>query len=206
MKTHFNTVQALEAGILEQANREIREMMAEAEVKARHIRQTNQAEVAKLQQTIIQRAQQEADSLLEHAVSAAQMEAQTLKLQRREQIIATVFDTARQQLPNIATHSNYASIAYHLLREAVLGLRVDHLIVHADPIAQTHLDADVLTELGLELDCRLERGAKLNAGTGVLVETRDGRRRYDNTLETRLERMRHSLRAPVYQRLMGGEH
>jgi vacuolar-type H+-ATPase subunit E/Vma4 len=35
------------------------------------------------------------------------------------------------------------------------------------------------------------------------VETVDGRRQYDNTLEVRLGRMRNSLRSSVYRLLMG---
>ena len=206
MKTRSNTVQALEAAILEEAQREIREMMAEAETKAHQIQQTNQIETAKMQQIIIDRAQQEVDSLLEHAVAAAQMEAQALKLQRREQIIADVFNATQRQLSSVTSWPNYADIARYLLREAVLGLTTERLIVHADEITQTHLDDAVLAELSVDLDCTLERGETLSKGIGVIVETSDGRRRYDNTLQTRLDRMRNTLRAPVYRRLMGGKY
>jgi vacuolar-type H+-ATPase subunit E/Vma4 len=206
MKTHATMVQTLEAAILAESQREIREMMAEAEIEARRIRQTSQAEIAKLQQTIIQRAQREADSLLEHTTAAAQMEAQTLKLQRREQIINNVFDTVLQKLPDIAATPQYRGIAHYLLQEAILGLRVDYLIVHADEVTRAYLDVDTITEFSIEFNCGLEMGTSLTEGTGIIVETKDGRRRYDNTLETRLERMRNTLRTPIYQRLMGGKH
>jgi len=206
MKTRFHTIQALEAAILEEAKREIREMMAEAEAQARQIQQSNQIETTKMQQVILDRAQQKADSLLEHAVAAAQMEAQALKLQRREHIIADVFNAVQQQLPNVSAWPNYDEVARYLLREAVLGLKVAHLIVHTDNHTQTHLDDTVFTALGAELGCTLERGAPLQQGIGVLVETPDGHRRYANTLEARLERMRSTLRTPVYRRLMGGKY
>ncbi len=50
---------------------------------------------------------------------------------------------------------------------------------------------------------RLRAGEPLARGTGVVLETPDGHRRYDNTLETRLARMQDGLRAPVYHILMG---
>ena len=36
-----------------------------------------------------------------------------------------------------------------------------------------------------------------------MLETPDGHRRYDNTLETRLARMKDDLRTPIYHILMG---
>ena len=43
----------------------------------------------------------------------------------------------------------------------------------------------------------------LEKGTGVVVETHDGHLQYDNTLETRLNRLQNLLRSPVYHLLMG---
>ena len=58
---------------------------------------------------------------------------------------------------------------------------------------------------GLEKDLavQLELGEPLERGTGVVLVTADGHRRYDNTLETRLSRMQAALRTPVYHILMG---
>ncbi len=49
----------------------------------------------------------------------------------------------------------------------------------------------------------LRLGEPLKKSTGVLIETSDQRLRYDNTLETRLNRMQNSLRTFVYHLLMG---
>jgi vacuolar-type H+-ATPase subunit E/Vma4 len=38
---------------------------------------------------------------------------------------------------------------------------------------------------------------------GVIVQSGDGRLRYDNTLQARLNRMRGTLRAPAFRVLMG---
>jgi vacuolar-type H+-ATPase subunit E/Vma4 len=65
------------------------------------------------------------------------------------------------------------------------------------------LDGQVLTDLGQELAVQLELGEPLERGTGVVIVTADGHRRYDNTLETRLDRMQAGLRTPVYHILMG---
>ena len=48
----------------------------------------------------------------------------------------------------------------------------------------------------------LTLGDRLETGTGIILATPDGRRRYDNTFETRLARMEDGLRTAVYHILM----
>ena len=65
------------------------------------------------------------------------------------------------------------------------------------------LDGKALLDLQEELAVQLELGDPPERGTGVVLVTADGHRRYDNTLETRLGRMQAALRTPVYHILMG---
>jgi vacuolar-type H+-ATPase subunit E/Vma4 len=53
------------------------------------------------------------------------------------------------------------------------------------------------------LKVKLTIKGELKQGTGVIVQTEDGRLQYDNTLETRLSRLKNALRSPVYHILMG---
>ena len=81
--------------------------------------------------------------------------------------------------------------------------RKSKLVVLADDETRRALDKAALADLAQELAVQLELGETLERGTGVVIVTADGHRRYDNTLETRLERMQATLRAPVYHILMG---
>ena len=54
-----------------------------------------------------------------------------------------------------------------------------------------------------DMKVKAKLGEPLKQGTGLIVETEDGRRQYDNTLETRLGRLQDTLRSPVYHLLMG---
>jgi vacuolar-type H+-ATPase subunit E/Vma4 len=49
----------------------------------------------------------------------------------------------------------------------------------------------------------VQLGTSLTEGTGVIVETAEGHRQYDNTLEARLSRLQEELRSPVYRLLLG---
>jgi vacuolar-type H+-ATPase subunit E/Vma4 len=106
-------------------------------------------------------------------------------------------------LASVAQWPDYEQIAYRLVREAVEHLVTDEALVRADEETQRLLSDQVLTDLGQELGVRLHTGDILAQSTGVVLETSDHHRRYDNTLETRLGRMKDSLRTPVYHILMG---
>jgi vacuolar-type H+-ATPase subunit E/Vma4 len=89
------------------------------------------------------------------------------------------------------------------VREAVAHLGTDEALVRADVETRKVLNDEVLVDLGRELGVRLRAGEPLAQSTGIVLETPDGHRRYDNTLETRITRMWDGLRTPVYHILMG---
>ena len=90
-----------------------------------------------------------------------------------------------------------------LLKEALEHLGSNSAIVQADPHTLGLLSSTVLESITKESGVKLELGEPLKQGTGLIVRTSDGHRQYDNTLETRLNRMQDSLRNPVYRLLMG---
>ncbi|MCJ7549640.1 MAG: hypothetical protein MUQ30_08155, partial [Anaerolineae bacterium] len=67
------------------------------------------------------------------------------------------------------------------------------------------LDDKILGQLCREFDIELTLGGLLDEGTGLVVQSQDGRLFYDNTFRARLTRMRSSLRASVFQILRGGD-
>lgn len=197
-------IRALQQAIMEDAASEAEQILADAHAQAEAIHAEAEAQANAERETRLQRARQTADGLRGQAVAAAQIEAQNLRLKRREQLLTRVFDEARRQLAEAPQWPDYPDIARRLAREAIEMLRADEVVLHADVVTGRLLDERVLDELGQELGIRLSVGAPLGDGTGVVAETADGHRRYDNTLEARLARMQDTLRAPVY-RILAGE-
>ena len=87
-----------------------------------------------------------------------------------------------------------------LAREALTQLKAAEAEVRAD---ETTLKSLKLDELSRELNGKFSSGKKLEEGTGLVVSAADGKLFYDNTLETRLNRLQASLRSSVYKVLMG---
>lgn len=197
-------IRTLEAAIKAEVRAEVDLLQGEALAQVQRIQREAEAQSALEREKRLQEAASEAAIVGESAVARAQLEAQRLKVLRREQLLTTVFAAAAQRLPVLVEAPDYAETAAALVRDAVRRLNVRAaLVVRADTQTCARLDAERLAALSAELGAPLTLGAPLEVGVGVVVETPDGHRRYDNTLSARLDRMRDALRAPVYHILMG---
>jgi V/A-type H+-transporting ATPase subunit E len=203
MSNGASDIQALRRAIIGEAQKEARQQLVDAKTKAKIMREQAEAQVEEQRADVLARARKEAESVESNAVAQAQLEAQMLKLKRREQLLQQVFDAARENFLTIPQRDDYPQVVRRLVREAASRLGVRTLVVHADPKTLEVLDDAVLVELGKELDVDLELGEPLARGIGVVLETADAHRRYDNTLSARLARMEDTLRGRLYHVLMG---
>lgn len=203
MSHQQHDIQELERAILQEASGEARQIVADARAKVSGLRREAQAQADVERSAILDSARRNADSLLAHTAAEVRVEAQSLRLRRREQLLDRAFNEARQRLASAEEWPDYGQIARFLAREAVEHIEADEVLVQADEGTRRALDEDVLGALGQELGVHLSLGATLARGTGVVLVTPDGHRRFDNTLESRLTRMHERLRAAVYRTLMG---
>ena len=120
-----------------------------------------------------------------------------------EKLLDRVFQAAKEKLPEIQKRSDYEQLAEMLLREALVQLRVNKADVRADQATRSLLEKKALKDLSSELNGEFNIADTLEEGTGIIVEAGDGRLHYDNTLETRLQRLQGTLRASVHKILMG---
>jgi vacuolar-type H+-ATPase subunit E/Vma4 len=197
------SIQALSRAVLSEARAEAEQIVADARAKAEVIQQHAQEQAAAERAEILDRASAEADRIRSQAIATTQLRARTLQLKHREKLLEGVFQAARQQLPAVQQWTDYDEIAHHLLREALVHLGADTAQVRADEGTQALLTDQVLADIAEELGVQVGLGVALKDGRGVIVETADGHRQYDNTLEARLSRSQNALRSPVHHLLMG---
>lgn len=189
--------------VMSEARSEADRILAEARAKGESILKEAQEQAEAERKEILERASLEAERIRRQMVATAQIKARTIQLERREKLLDQVFGAARQQLPSVQQWSDYDQIATQLLRESLTRLGASTAVVYADSVTQKCLTQKVLDEISKEMNIQVRLKETLKQGTGVIVESEDGRRRYDNTLETRLSRMGDSLRSPAYHLLMG---
>jgi vacuolar-type H+-ATPase subunit E/Vma4 len=203
MRTVEESIKALSRAVQDEARAEADQVLADAKAKAEAIGQHAQEQAAAERTEILERGSADAARIRSQAIATAQLKARTLQLERREKLLDSVFEVARQQLPTVQQWTDYGQIARRLLREALVLLGAAAVRVRADEQTRALLTDPVLAEISKELGVQVQFGALLEQGTGVIVETADGHRQVDNTLETRLSRLQDALRSPVYHLLMG---
>jgi V/A-type H+-transporting ATPase subunit E len=203
MRTEAQDIEMLSRAILTEARDEAEQIKAEAREKAEAIRRRAQEQAEQERKAILERAREDAERLRGQSAATAQLKARSMQLTSREQLLDRVFETVRERLPEIQNRPDYDEIAALLLREALVQLRVNKAQVRADKTTLQALKKGVLRELSKELNGQYDASGELEEGTGIIVDAADGKLNYDNTLETRLERLESSLRASVYKILIG---
>jgi V/A-type H+-transporting ATPase subunit E len=196
-------IEPLSRAILKEAEVEAQQMKEEAKTKADAIRQRAQEEAEKARKEILDQARQEAERLRSQSLASAQLKARTMQLEHREKLLDRVFQTAREKLPELQKRPDYDQLAATLLREALVQLRVNKAQIRADKTTQGLLEKKALKDISSELKGEFTVADPLEEGIGVVVDAADGRLHYDNTLETRLQRLQSTLRASVHKILMG---
>lgn len=196
-------IEALSRTILRDARAEAEQIQLDAKAKADAIRQRAKEQAESESKAILEHARVEAERLRGQVVATAQLKARTLQLEHREKILDKVFDAARQRLPSIQKRADYDQIVAQLLREALIQLKADYAEVRADDATQKSFKTQTLEQISKELNARISMGKSLESGLGVVVDASEGRLHYDNTLETRLNRLQNALRSSVYHVLMG---
>jgi V/A-type H+/Na+-transporting ATPase subunit E len=196
-------IEPLSRAILKEAEVDARQMREEAQGKADAIRQRAREEAENVRREILEKARQDAERLRSQTLSSAQLKARTMQLESREKLLDRVFLAAKEKLAEIVKRPEYDQLAAMLLREALTQLRVNKADIHADPATRELLEKKALREISSELNGQYTFADNLEEGQGVVIEAADGKLHYDNTLETRLQRLQSSLRASVYKMLMG---
>lgn len=203
MRTETQGIEMLSRAILTEARDEAEQIKAEAREKAEVIRKRAQEQAEQERKAILDRAREDAERLRGQAIATAQLKARSLQLTNREQLLDRVFKAVRERLPEVQKRPDYEEIAAQLLREALVQLRVNKAQVRADKTTEHILKKGVLRELSKELNGQFETADELDKGIGVIVDAADGKLHYDNTLETRLQRLEGTLRAAVHKMLIG---
>ena len=204
MNTGAQDIEMLSRAILNEVRDETEQIKAEAKEKADAIRRRAQEQAEQERKAILDRAREDAERLRSQSAATAQLKARSLQLTNREQLLDRVFQTVRERLSEIQKRDDYDQIAAQLLREALVQLRVNKAQVRADKTTKAILEKGALDELSQELNGQFTSSASdLEEGSGIIVEAADGKIHYDNTLETRLQRLEGTLRAAVYKVLIG---
>jgi len=203
MASTDENVRLLSNAVLSDVRGDAERIVADARQKAEELRRQAEGQAQAERAKVLERARLEAERVRGQAAAATQLQARTMELEQREKTLEAVFEVARQKLASIQKSADYEKTASMLLKESLVQLGAPAVRLRADATTRKLLSGSIADQHANELGIQIQWGDNLAGATGVIVETEDGRRQFDNTLESRLRRMQPALRAPVYKILMG---
>lgn len=187
--------------ILEQeAAAEIERILTEARAQAEQITSEAERDAQAYLETQRQRLETERQAARIKAESAAALQASALVLQMKDQAIAELFSRAESELELVRTDKvRYPKVLRGLIREAARSLD-GRIVVEAQ---RSDIDAvrQAMRELQLDADVRVAE----DVSGGVRLSTADSRFVVENTLSSRIARVRPMLTSEVAALLWGGQ-
>lgn len=190
-------------------------IMSEAQGKVDEIIQKASAEVATItdkgektaQSTkakMLDESQKQANMRYQQLISEAKMNARRAKLEAREQLIEESFEKAKIDLNEIASSSSdeYKNSLTKIIKEAAIEVGGGDLVVSvkAEDVEKAKASLPLITKEVSDVTgvaTTLEFGENINTIGGAIVKTKNGEIEVNNTIESRLERFKKSLRSEV---------
>ncbi len=177
----------------EEALAEIKEILAEADSKAKIIIHEAEKDASDRLEAHRKRAEAEFRAAIRRFDSAAELTVSTARTQARGQVLALVRKRVWAALEEIGARSMYGEVLEALAEEAVKSVETaEALVVHPDDKAKLSAWA---VKKGLEL--RTDSGLRL----GVRVVLRGGQRSVENSLPERLRRAWEEIASGAAHRL-----
>jgi V/A-type H+/Na+-transporting ATPase subunit E len=193
----------LSRDILQQAQSEAGQVISDAKIKADQIKKQAEEEAESEKSRIIEQAKRDSERIRSQAIATTQLKARTLLLESREILLKEVFVEVLKKLPSVQQWNDYDKTIEKLALEAISQMNSKNVVIRADEATSKLLSDSILKVLKSKYDGTIELGEILENKNGVIVSTSNGHLNYDNTLETRLNKLENELRSPVYHLLMG---
>lgn len=178
--------------ILEKTEKEI---LANLEHSFSDAKQTLDDSIPKLEQEfdkIISDGKKEADKIEKQIIGSSDLEVRNKQLLTLEIAIDKVFTKALDQIANTARSSDYSNLMNTLLDESTKILSTTKVIVSTNSKDKDLVQSLLSKYPGAELSSQT-----INCLGGVIVKSKDGAMKFDNTLDARIQRLKPLIRKEI---------
>lgn len=173
--------------VLEQARKEADELLNKARKNA-----------DKTYQELIQKAEVQAANIKKRILSSVHLEVKKQNLRARETMIQKVLDEIWKEIDLFRQKKDYASVLKEMILEGVSALDGNEMIVMPGDAERKLITTQMIDEIESQV-----QGLKLKLSdadiseAGLVVETSDGRTRFDNRFSARIRRHQETLRLMI---------
>lgn len=191
----MNGVDRIIERIKKESEAKVKEIMDNANNEAENIRKRNEKETRKIVEKIEQEYEKGAVVIRNTIISGAKIESKRIQLLVREAIINECFIRAEKKLANMDGEV-YEKFLDRIIREGVDVVGENTVMRCAEK------DIRIVKKIASSLNATVDKNF-LNTTRGVIIESKDGKIRVDNTFDGILSRNKESFRKEVAEILFG---
>ena len=154
---------------------------------------------------IVQGARKQAENLKRQIVGSSRLASRNKQLVIVETAVNDAFEMAKKKLESSAKEKSYSILINKMLKESISAIGSNEVIVECNK-----RDSDLVKKSisGLSKDNNIKAKAVLseksiNVIGGIRMRSADGSMTYDNTLDSRIERLKPLIRKNIVQMLRG---
>jgi V/A-type H+-transporting ATPase subunit E len=156
---------------------------------------------------IVESAKKQAENLKRQIVGSSRLGARNKELVMIENDVNEAFEKARAKLASAGKDESYRALMARLVEESLPSVGSDEVVIEC-----TKNDADLVRKIVADLAASKKLKVKatvsdrpINALGGIRVKSADGTMTFDNTLDSRIERLKPLIRKNIAKMLRGAE-
>ena len=153
---------------------------------------------------IVESAKKQAENLKRQIIGSARLAARNQELLTIENAVNTAFEDARKKLASSGGKDSYRSLLSGIIEESVSSVGSGEVVIECN-----RNDIDLVREILGDLQRRNPRiqarvsDQPVDVLGGIRVKSADGTMTFDNTLDSRIERLKPLIRKNIAQMLRG---
>jgi len=200
-------VDKIKSKILEDAKAEANKIISEAEEEKAKILEKAKEEAEKRKAEILKKGEKEAEMTKSRIISEAKLEAKKKLLKAKEEIIEMAIKKLREELTKLPEQPDYKDKLIKLIKEGAVSLGGGELVVRLNKKDMALIDDSTLWNLEKEIEnitkkvTVLKKGEPVDIIGGCIIETADGLKSLDNSLEAIFNRNLNIIRLKITEKL-----
>ncbi len=141
---------------------------------------------------IVSDGKKEADKIEKQITGSSDLEARNKQLRLLEESVTRVFKEATEKIGNAQRDAEYSKLVSALLSEATNILGTSEVVVYTNKKDKDVVQSAISQVEGAELSSE-----EIECLGGIQVKSKDGSMTFDNTLDSRIERLKPLIRKEI---------
>jgi V/A-type H+-transporting ATPase subunit E len=155
---------------------------------------------------IVEAARKQAENLKRQIIGSARLAARNQELLTIENAVNNAFEEAKKRLQASSSKDSYKELMKHIVEESIAAVGGSNEVIIECNKNDTELVRKIIMSSELQSKSKVQARVSdqhIDVLGGIRIKSADGAMTYDNTLDSRIERLKPLIRKNIAQMLRG---